>query len=110
MKTTNPGLIVTLLAAAALVKNRFIGFDGNYPSADGKSFGVVNDDTDSGYYATVVIDGIVLVEASAAITAGVAVTTTNVGKAKAVASTEKVNGYALDAASADGDLIRVQLK
>jgi len=110
MKTTSPGNTTSILAAANVVKNRFIGFDGNYPAADAKSFGVINDDTDSGYQAPVVIDGIVLVEASAAITLGAKVTTTNVGKAKAVSASEAVNGYALDAASADGDLIRVQLK
>jgi len=110
MKTTAPGNTISVLTAAAVVKNRFIGFDGNYPSADAKALGVVNDDTDSGYQAPVVIDGIVLVEASAAISVGAKVTTTNVGKAKAVSASEAVNGYALDAAAADTDLIRVQLK
>lgn len=110
MKTIQPGNSTTVTTAAAIAVNRFVGFDGNYPAADAKALGVSNDAADSGTSLGLVVDGIVFVEASAAISVGAKVTTTNTGKAKTVSASEAVNGYAMDAASADGDLIRVLLK
>lgn len=110
MKTEQPILITTITAGAALGKNLFVSFAGVLPSADVKALGVVNADTDSGEQAPVVVSGIVLVKSSAAVTQGVAVTTDAAGKAKAVATTEVINGYALDPASGADELIRILLK
>jgi hypothetical protein len=110
MKTEQPILITSILAPVNLSQNLFIGFDGNLPSADTKTLGMVNANTNSGNYAPVMVEGIALVKSSAAITKGVAVTTDSAGKAKAITTTEVINGYALDSASGADELIRILLK
>lgn len=138
MKTENIVNSTTIIATAVLVKNRFIGFGGTYPSANGKSLGISEDVAAAiGDECPVITHGIKLVEAAGVITAGDAVTTDASGKAVTVSSVTvtppagatpvtssgaqpsltvaggklpvAINGYALDDAAADGDLIRVIL-
>lgn len=138
MKSHNPILTITLLATAALLARRFTGFDGATCGANAKALGVTEFAVDSGDVGPVHVSGVVLVEAGAAVTAGASVVSTAAGKAiaataAAVAVTletdevgvklagtatavvsgsvlpQAVNGWALDAAAADGDLIRVLL-
>ncbi len=110
MKTEQPILITSILAPVNLSQNLFVGFDGNLPSADSKTLGVVNANTNSGNYAPVMVQGIALVKSSAAISQGSPVTTDASGKVKTVSTTEKINGYALDAATDADQLIRILLK
>lgn len=110
MKTEQPILITSIVAAANLSKNLFIGFNGALPASDVKTLGVVNADSDSGENAPVMVLGIALVYSNAAITQGAAVTTHSNGKAKPISGSEIINGYALDSASGPDELIRVLLK
>jgi len=76
----------TITAAANLVKNRFIGFDGNYCGANQKALGVSEADTDSGKEVPVILNGIALVETGGAVSAGNAVTSDGSGRAVAVSN------------------------
>jgi len=82
------------------------------PTGDGaNSEGVLqNAPSAAGYSATVAIAGISQVVAGAAITRGASVASGSAGKAKTAASGNRVLGIAMDAAAADGDIIRVLLK
>lgn len=108
-KTFQSALTVGITAAAALTKHRFVGFDGNVPSANAAVLGVVQADTASGQQATVDCLGVLVVETAGAITQGAAVATDNAGKAVAHSTGEKV-GWAVDAASGAGEFIRVMVK
>lgn len=138
--TYAPIQVITIVPTAALAKRRFVGMTGvGYCGALGKALGVTPDDYDleADVAGACITEGIVFVEASAAISAGAAVASAANGKAVAastmtatVPSTgttvtsssaqpamtiagsvlpQAINGYALDAASADGDFIRVKL-
>ena len=108
MKTYNPGVTISLLAAADIVKHRFMKPDGNYAGADGLSIGVSDATTDSGRMAPVVVTGVGLIEAAGAITQGVKVYSDATGKGTAT-GTNNPGGIALDAASGAGEYIRVKL-
>jgi len=102
-----PLLIDSIKAIANLPKQRFIGFDGNVCSAGTKAYGICDVETDTGQFAPAAVIGILLVEAGGVISAQSKITSDANGKAVAITSTEEVNGYALDSASADGDIIRI---
>ena len=102
-----PLLIDSVLAQADLIKQRFIGFDGNVCSAGAKAYGICDVETDAGQFAPVAVLGILLVEAGGAIPAQAKITSDANGRATAITSTEEVNGYSLDAATAEGDIIRI---
>jgi hypothetical protein len=136
-KLANPLGSVSIMAAANISKQLFIGLTGNICAANAKSLGVSEYDALSGEMVGVIFNGVALVLAGAAITAGAAVASNAAGKAVAattltatvptgatsVTSTsaapaatlagsvlpQQINGYALDAASAADDLIRVLL-
>ena len=108
MKTYKSALTESITAGSDVVKNRFAGFDGNYASAGAKALGVFEVDTDSGKQAPVIVYGIAIVEAGGAISQGGAVEVGSDGKALAH-NTGEICGYALDAASAAGDLIRIKI-
>lgn len=136
-KTKQPILTTSLKAAATVVRNRFAGFDGNYCGAGERPLGVFADDTPSGEYAPVDVVGITLVISGGAITAGAPVASDADGYAVAAAAAsvavpagstpvtsdgaqptlevsggylpEAVAGYALDAATDAGEIIRVRL-
>jgi len=127
----------TIRAAANLVKNRFIGFDGNYCAANAKAAGVSKLDVDSGQLASVISIGVALVETAGPITAGGEVVSDATGKALAAtafsvtvpsgatpvtssgaqpdlteagsALPQKINGIALDTATGSGETIRVKV-
>jgi len=106
MKTQIVTGTASITAAAALTKLRFVGFDGNVCGAGAKALGVADADTASASQVPVNFSGILLVEAGAAINAGVDVDSDASGKAVThVAGV--VNGHTLDAATASGDIIRI---
>ncbi len=70
---------------------------------------VTADDATNSRFVNIRMMGVSVVEASAAITKGDIVTTTNAGKAKTGVSTEIALGVALDDAGADTDLMAVLL-
>ncbi|ROL55651.1 DUF2190 family protein [Bacteroidetes/Chlorobi group bacterium Naka2016] len=109
MKTQQPLQKISVKAAMNLENlMRFVSYDGNYASAGGPALGVLDAATNAGEYAPIIIYGIVLVEAGAAITVGAGVQSDSQGRA--VPQTSGVLlGYSLDAASAAGEKIRVKL-
>lgn len=107
MKTEQPILITSVTASGAdLSRLLFVGFDGALCAAGVKALGVCNADTAVGLEAPVTAIGIALVTAGAAVAAGAEVESNAAGKAITLAAGVS-NGYALDAAAADGDVIRV---
>lgn len=102
-------LPLTVVAAAALTANRFVTATGAVPSAAGNALGVTRTAAAAaGDLVPVDVLGTALVEASAAISAGAAVATTNDGRAVTF-STGVTVGRALTAAGAAGALIEVLL-
>jgi len=132
----NPGLIISIPAAADLEKHLFVGFDGNVCGANAKALGVSDVETAVGDVAPVIVTGIALVLLSATVTIGAPLVSDSTGKAApasalsavvpsgatAVLSSsaeptmtmaggilpQTINGYALEAGDA-GDVIRVRL-
>ena len=106
MKTEKILLAVTIAAAAALTRFRFVDFTGNVASAGERPLGVATTDFDTGEQASVATHGEILVEAGAAIAAGAEVQSDAAGRAITKAA-GVANGIAWDAATAAGDLIRI---
>lgn len=108
MKATfHPVLTVTVTAAADLDKpRRFVGFDGKRCAAAAKALGTNNATFAKGEQASVDALGVILVEAGAAITLGAEVQCDGEGRAVPL-SGGKSNGWAMDAASDAGQIIRI---
>ena len=104
--TQQVGVVTTVLAQVALAKRRFVGFDGALAAAGAKALGVVEIATDAGSQAPVNLNGVLLVEAGAAIAAKAAVEVDALGRV-VTQSTGVINGYTMDAAVQAGDIIRV---
>jgi len=105
-KLYKPLLIDTVKAAVNLDKQRFIGFNGNYCIGGAKAYGVSDVEIEAGQYAPVAIFGILLVKATIPIDAGSKVASDGQGYAVPYTLGE-FNGYALDAAVQEGDVIRI---
>lgn len=105
-KTYQPVLTTSVRAAGAIEKFRFVGFDGKQAGAGDKALGVANIEAAEGDVFPVDVLGIVLVEAGAAVNVGDEVEADAQGRAVSL-DTGAGNGYALDAASAAGDVIRI---
>ena len=106
MKTEKILLAVTIAAAAALTRFRFVDFTGNVASAGERPLGVATTDFDTGEQASVATHGEILVEAGAAVAVGAEVESDASGRA-ATKTTGVAFGVARDAAAAAGDIIRV---
>ncbi len=106
MKTQQPILTTSIAAAADLTKARFVGFNGNVCAAGAKALGIAETDTGSGRQAPVNVLGILHIESGGAIAVGADVESNASGQA--ITKTAGVsNGTALDAASAQGEIIRI---
>lgn len=107
MKTQQILLTTTVLCGvAAQLKRRFTKSTGVTPAAGDWCPGVVQADTDPGQQMPVATSGIILVTAGAAIAQDAEVQTDAAGKAITKAAGLAL-GRALDAAAADGDVIRI---
>lgn len=106
MKTQQICLATSVTAAAALNRLRFVGLTGNVCAAGAKALGIADAAADIGEQAPVNTHGILLVEAGAAIAQGAEVESDAAGKAITKAAGVS-NGFALDAAAAAGDVIRI---
>lgn len=108
MKTSHLIATMSILAAVALTRSRFVALDGTVPAAGVYCPGVANDNFDAGELAGVNFAGIDVVEAGAAVAAGAEVQCDASGRAITLAAGVGL-GRALDAATAAGELIRVKL-
>ena len=110
MLTEQPILITSITSKepAGALKNRFINFDGVYSSDGQKSLGVSNADTDQGEMLPVTCKGIALVLTGDAISLDSGMQTTDDGYA-IVKAAGPLEGYAMDAATGAGQLIRIVL-
>lgn len=108
MKKTFQSVLTTsiLVATAFAAAYRFVGFDGKPAAAGAKALGTNPVTADVGEQMPVDALGIVLVEAGAAIAQGAEVQSDANGRAITLAA-GKSNGWALDAAAAAGDVIRI---
>jgi hypothetical protein len=108
MLTEQPILITSIVAGAAIPKNRLVDFTGSLSAEGTKPLGVSNAETDSGEMLPVVAQGIALVETAAAISVGAAIDSADDGYA-GPHSTGEIVGYALDASTGSGEFIRILL-
>lgn len=112
-----PNLRFSLPAGGAVARHRFVSVSSEkaiQATAATQIIGVsMNEVTaaenTAGGHIVEIADGIVMVEAAGAITAGVAVYADANGKATATAGTANVAGIAITAAAAAGDLIAVKM-
>jgi len=96
---------VSLVASASA--NAKVGL----PTGEGTLIlGVLQNEPESGEYATVQITGQVKVKAAEAVNSGIAVQVTTAGKVKAAASGDFVAGYTLTPATAADELVIVLLQ
>lgn len=111
MKAGQPMCIISIAATAALSRLRFVTFTGAQAGAGVRALGVADADGDLGEMTPVTTSGIALVEAGAAIAPGALITTDASGRAvtNGAATFANHNGYALDAATGAGEIIRVML-
>lgn len=107
MKTEKIILTTSVLAAAALTMKRFVSFAGAQAIATDPAMGVANANYDAGEQAGVDSHGEILVEAGAVVALGAQVQPDAQGRAITLAAGTAF-GHAMDAATAAGELIRVQ--
>jgi len=114
MAYTYAGQCVTLEAGQDLSSSQFffvaVAADGQVdPAGDGAyAEGVLQNDPDTaGLAASVQISGITKVVAGGAVSVGDAVASTAAGKATTAATGDIILGTALEAATADGDVISI---
>lgn len=107
-QTEKPVLIDSITAAADLTRHRFVSYAGAVATAGAVVLGVANTDANDTEQVPVMVIGIAIVTAGAAIALAAPLEVGTAGKA-ITRTTNKLVGYAMDAASQDGDLIRVRL-
>ena len=105
-KTEIPTLRLTLKAAAAVAAKRFVTFTGAVAATGGTAAGLTYTKAAANENVSVTLLGVARAEAGAAIAEGAELQVGNDGKAITRAAGKTV-GWALDAASADGDEISV---
>jgi hypothetical protein len=71
----------SILAASAITKNRFVGFDGAHCAAGKKALGVAKDDFEAGEMAAVEVYGIQVLETGGIFAAGDPITSDSTGRA-----------------------------
>lgn len=96
----------TAVAASALTQNRFVGYTDATPAAGAACKGVAEDSVAIGETVGVKARGWLLVQAGGVVARGAAVETDNQGRAVTL-NTGVSLGRALDAATAAGQLIRI---
>jgi hypothetical protein len=106
MKTQSVILTTSIMAVTDLAARRLVGFDGNVCASGAKALGVIDAETAADSMAPANVLGVILVEAGAALTAGSEIQSDATGRA-IVKSTGAGNGFAWDAATAAGDMIRI---
>ncbi|MFA7327516.1 MAG: capsid cement protein [Candidatus Kapaibacterium sp.] len=106
--TYNPLLTVTIKAGEALPANRFVDYSGNLCSAAEAALGVSEIAWNDGDTASIIAQGIAIVESADDLYVGDAVCTGTGGTAVSLSGTNPIVGRALDDAGS-GDYLRVLL-
>ena len=106
--TYDPLLTVTIKAGEDLPTNRFVDYTGNLCSAAEAALGATEIAWNDGDTASIIVQGIAIVETADDLYAGDPVCTGTGGKAIGQSGTNPVVGRALDDA-ASGDYLRVLL-
>ena len=109
MGTQPSGRVVSMTAAADLVGQRFIGYDGDYATAAEIALGVSALSADSGEQVGVQLYGVVEIEAGGSIAVEGPVKVGTSGKGVAQGGSGVIVAYALDESTGDGQKIRVKL-
>jgi len=107
MYTKQVAISTTVQATTAVEPMLLCGFSGTYPASGAAALGVFADSAETGDDVAVDL-GIIPVEAGGAITAGAEVQAGTNGKVITKAAGITV-GRAVDAAAADGDIIRIMI-
>ncbi len=105
-KLYKPLLTDSIKVSVNIDKQRFIGFDGNYCASNAKALGVSDVEVEAGQFAPVGVIGILLIKTAGAIARGARVASDSNGFAVNYNNGE-INGYALDASTVAGDIIRI---
>lgn len=107
-----PGMRISLPAGAKVERRRFVSVDassnGIKATAATHVIGVSMNEAEADQVLEIA-DGVVMVEAAGAVTAGAAVYADANGKATATEGTAGVAGIALTSATADGEIITVKM-
>lgn len=106
MKTQQPVLTTSVVALVDLPRYHFAGLGGGLCAAGAKALGTVEANTEADGVAPVNVLGICLVTSGAAFAAGDQVESDVNGRAVKL-NTGASNGYALDASTASGDVVRI---
>ena len=106
MKTAHHVLTATLISSAAVGANVFVGFDGTVCGAGEKAYGVSLAAADADEPMGVCVMGVLVVLSGGAIEVGAEVESDASGNA-ITKDTGVSNGWALDEATAAGELIRI---
>ena len=121
IKTESIGMVETFIPSTTLAYiHRFVQMDGTYAGAGEYSIGVLQQPGVTDIPAPYAINGIILIEASGLINVGDSIICASQGKAAAATTFSESDGFktaeaniqgiALDAATTDGDLIRMLVK
>lgn len=106
--TYNPLMTLTVTAGEDLPANRFIDFDGNLCSANEQALGASEIAWNDGDVASVIVQGIAIIESAAELYAGDDICTAAGGKAVGQTGSNPVVGKAIDDC-VSGDYLRVLL-
>lgn len=109
MKTEQVLLTTTIRLTADVIACRFVGYDGTQAKVGKAAIGIAAYDANNGEPAAVHCIGIAPIEAGAAIAVGDAVAADDQGRAVTADGSAVTLGYAIDAATAAGEFIRVKL-
>lgn len=107
--TFKSALTTSVKAAVDLVKQRAIGFDGNYAAAGGQMYGVSQADTKAGEQTPIDVVGELILQSGGAFAVGGAVEVGANGKVVAQ-TTGVIVGYAIDAAAGADEFPRILVK
>jgi len=107
MKTASIALTLSLLASSDIPKLRFVDYNGAKCPAESRAIGVSEDSATTGEVFPVNTLGVLIVESGDALAVGDAVESDAEGRAVTV-TTGAVNGWAMDAATAAGEIIRIR--
>lgn len=104
---TPPAVRVPITLAAAIAAGYFVDFDGTLPANGAAAVGPLVEGGDSGDTVMAAVGGVANVVIGAAVAVGAPIQTNAAGKAITRTGSNVIQGRALSAGAADGDVIRM---